>query len=426
MKITTKIIGLSLLSILLIGCQNTSTPKEAENVNLTFNIWDSDQAPGMRAMADAYTEKHPNISIDVEVIPWDQYWSSLESAAQGESLPDIFWMHSNEISKYAKGDVLYDLTDLVNDSEITGRDHFPEGLIELYTHDNQLYGIPKDYSSIGLWYNRELFDKAGPDYPNETWNWNDVLNAAQNITDHESGIYGFLAANNREEGYHNIIYQEGGYVISEDKDKSGFRLQETIDAVQWWVDLSIKHRVSPTQTQFAENERISYFQAGRAGMAMFGSWMTNAMLNNEYTLANADVARLPNNGNSATIYNGLAYSVSKFTNHPEEALGFIEFLGSEEANIIQGEMGSAIPAYIGTDYTFFEAFPEFNTEAFTLDMNNAVLKPYSTYTQRWEYVENHTLMKVFLGEDTVEGVSKQIVEQVEQILESERIQDKEE
>ncbi|SFC09358.1 multiple sugar transport system substrate-binding protein [Alkalibacterium subtropicum] len=405
-------------ALILTGCSSDSSANE--DVTLTYSIWDQGQAEGMNAIADAFEEENPTIQVNVEVTPWDQYWTKLESGAQGESLPDLFWMHSNEFANYSEGQILMDVTDLADESETLNMADFPEELVELYTTENdELLGVPKDYGNIGLWYNKTLFDEAGLDYPDEDWTWDDLLENAEILTDVENDVYGVLAPLNREEGYHNFIHQNGGYVISEDKTTSGFREDETVEAVQWYADLSVEHGVSPTVGQFADNSNLSFFQSGRAAMGFFGSWMISQLAENEYTNENVDVAPMPAGTEEAVIYNGLANSISAFTDYPEEARQFLEFLSSEEAMIIQGEYGSAIPALSGTDTSFLEAYPQFNIQAYLDQMEYAVIKPYSKYTARWEDVENQALIPVFEGEATVEEVSETIITGVEEVLESE-------
>ena len=48
------------------------------NVILTYSIWDKGQEPAMRAIADAFEKENPNIKINVEITPWDQYWMKME------------------------------------------------------------------------------------------------------------------------------------------------------------------------------------------------------------------------------------------------------------------------------------------------------------------------------------------------------------
>ena len=335
-------------------------------------------------------------------------------------MPDVFWMHSNEIAKYAEGGVLMDLSETYANSEVTSLDHFPEELVELYSADDAVYGIPKDYDTIGLWYNKTLFDAAGIAYPDETWTWDTMLEAAQKLNDPDNGVYGILAPLNRQEGYHNFIFQNGGYVLSDDKTESGFRLDEAIEAVQWYADLSVKYGVSPTQSQFAENSNMSFFQSGRGAMGFFGSWTTGEMANNDYTAANADVAPLPKGKQAATVFNGLANSVAASTENEEAALKFVEFLGTEEAMRLQGENGAAIPAYIGTEESFVNAYSQFNIQVYVDQMENAYIKPYSAETARWEDIENNALMPVFNGEASVADVAADIAAGVEEVLANEK------
>lgn len=422
-----KITNLSLLlgaSLFLAACGASENEASGSNsdsspVELTYSIWDSGQEPGMSAIADAFNEQNPDVNVSVEVTPWDQYWTKLEASAQGESMPDIFWMHSNEIAKYSEGNVLYDLTETIESSDSLDMADFPAELVALYTPDEKTLAIPKDYDTIGLWYNKTLFDEAGLAYPDDTWTWDDLLSAAQVLTDEEAGIYGLLAPLNRQEGYHNFIYQNGGAVLSEDKTESEFRDPATVEAVQWYVDLSVVHGVSPTSSQFADNSNLSYFQSGRGAMAFLGTWMTAQIASNEYSNENADVAVMPQREERASIFNGLANSVSSSTDHPEEAIRFLEFLSSEEGMTIQGDQGSAIPALAGTDTSYLEAYPQFNMQAFIDQMEYSVIKPYTKQTTRWENAENQALIPVFNGEATVEDVAEQLILDVEAVLQSE-------
>ncbi|MEG0443275.1 MAG: sugar ABC transporter substrate-binding protein [Carnobacterium sp.] len=409
-----------LLSTLILSACGPASSSNEQEVVLNYSIWDAIQEPGMKAIATAFEEENPGIKVKVEVTPWEQYWTKMEAAASGKSLPDVFWMHSNEISKYADNDILMDLTDTVDNSGLLEMDAFPEELVELYQSDDRYYGIPKDVDTIGLWYNKTMFDDAGIAYPDETWDWDKLLETAEALTDKEAGVYGFAAPLNRQEGYHNFIYQNDGYVLSDDKTTSGFESDKTVEAVQWYVDLSLKHHVSPTQKKFSENSSLSYFQSGRVAMAYFGTWMTAELANNEYTAEHADVTVLPKGEKQATIFNGLANSVSGTTKHPEEAKKFVEFLGSKEAQEIQAENGSALPAYTDAADKFVEHFNQFNMQAYVDMLDYAVIKPYSKETVRWENEENQAIMPVFNGEQTVKEAAPRIVKNVKQVLEMEK------
>ncbi len=71
----------------------------------------------MQAICDAYTQKNPSVEIEVQVTSWSEYWTKLEAAAISNQMPDIFWMHTNEILKYADYGKIADLTDLYDDTD---------------------------------------------------------------------------------------------------------------------------------------------------------------------------------------------------------------------------------------------------------------------------------------------------------------------
>ena len=92
--------GLALAAAaLLCGC--SSDHESGGKLKLTFQIWDDAQRGGMQDVANAYMARHPEVSIEVQVTSWDEYWTKLDAAAESNQLPDIFWMHTTQILKYA-------------------------------------------------------------------------------------------------------------------------------------------------------------------------------------------------------------------------------------------------------------------------------------------------------------------------------------
>ena len=114
MKHMKRIITLALalaLALALTACGKSGK----SDGNLTMQIWDNSQRESMQALADAYHELNPDVTIEVQVTSWDEYWTKLEAAAGSGNLPDIFWMHTNYILLYADNGMLADVTDLYDD-----------------------------------------------------------------------------------------------------------------------------------------------------------------------------------------------------------------------------------------------------------------------------------------------------------------------
>jgi len=410
------------VSTLVVGCSGTSSATRGAkgDVTLTYAIWDKNQEPGMRAMADAFEKKNSGIKIDIQSTDWGAYWTKLEAAASGGSLPDVFWMHATQARKYDTNGVLMDLTDKIKGSSLVSLDKFPKDLVELYENDGKNYAIPKDFDTIGLWYNKKLFDEAGVAYPNENWTWDDLASAAKKLTNPDKGVYGFGAPMDMQQGFDNFIFQNGGKVLSDDKTKSGLDTPATKEALQWYIDLSVKEKVSPNQKMFAENSYTALFESGKTAMGLFGSWMLSEFGANEYVAKNCDVTVLPKGKERATIYNGLGNAVAANTPHKEEAWKFVEFLGSEEANEIQAESGVAIPAYQSTADAWTKTQTKFNSKVYVDMLSYAKIYPHSKETAKWQDAENQALLKAFTGEVSVSDACDEAAKKVNEILATEK------
>ena len=194
----------------------------ASSDELSVAIWDTNQEPGIKEILDDFT-KETGIKTKISVVKWNEYWTMLEAGAQGGSLPDVFWMHSNESERYMSNDMLLDLTDKIKASDKIKVENYPEDIWGLYTYKDHYYAVPKDIDTIAIWYNKKLFDEAGVPYPTSDWTWDDLTETARKLTKSDGSQYGLaVKMDNNQAGYYNLIYDKGGYVISEDKKKSGW------------------------------------------------------------------------------------------------------------------------------------------------------------------------------------------------------------
>ena len=272
-RIVITILTVIIVTSMLVACGGKTNDKTSgdNKVTLTFGLWDKYQEPIMREIADKFEAENPNIKIDIQLTPFGQYWTKLEAAATGEVLPDIFWMNGPNIVKYASNGILLPIGDKVKEDNID-LSAYPESLVSLYTVDDKLYGIPKDWDLTALWYNKKIFDEKGVEYPNENWTWNDMVEAARKLTDKEKGVYGIAARPDTQEGLYNSIPQSGGFIISEDRKKSGYNSPEAIEGTKIWLDL-IKEGLSPTIEEMSDTSEIDMFKAERIAMINAASWM---------------------------------------------------------------------------------------------------------------------------------------------------------
>lgn len=377
--------------------QSSSAPEAAGDDlsgEITFAFWDANQQDGMQALIDAYTAKHPNVKINISVTPWDQYWQVLGAATEG-GMPDVFWMHSNNFVDFAKKDILMDCTKFYDKA------NFPEGLSQVFQWEGKQLGVPKDFDTIALVYNKTLFDQAGLAYPDDTWDWDALVENAQKLT--KDDVYGFAAPGNEDQsGYLIPIYQAGGYTVKMGEKKSGYTDPKTIQGVQFWIDLQRKYKVSPTQEQLTEMNQHDYFKSGKAAMVILGSWEIKGYIEAMKELGQEfDIAVLPKGptGDRVTIYNGLTYAGYKGTKQPEIVESFLTFLGTKEAAETMGKTGAAIPAFNGTQDSWYNNFTGHNVKAYPDMIEYGVQYPFSVTKAEWGPEEKALIAELYTQEN---------------------------
>jgi multiple sugar transport system substrate-binding protein len=407
---------LLLLVGVLTGCGGS---KEDENVTIKYALWDSTQAPIYRELADEFEKKNPGIKVEIELTPFQQYWTKLEAATTGGQMPDVIWMSAANFEKYAINGMLLPLNENIKNAGIDMA-NYVEGTTKLYEMDGKQYGMPKDVDSIAMWYNKELFDKAGLEYPTNDWTWKDMKDAATKIQATLDGVYGVvLPLNDAQSSYYNIIPQNDGFVISEDKKKSGYGDPNTIEAVTMIKDL-MDSKASPSYTTVVENKANEMFQSGQVAMLYDGAWRGVEFSQNENLNKKVGVVTMPKIKNKKTVVHGLGLVIGKTSKHPEEAWKFIEFLSTKEAHEKVAQSGIVIPAYIEAQPLWSKAYTTIDVSAYVEALKENVPYPASLDTSKWAQVEVDELTKVWTGQSTPEEACKKIEKEMDAILTKEK------
>jgi multiple sugar transport system substrate-binding protein len=361
--------------------------------SMTVTIWDSNQQAGIQAIADEWSETS-GISVKVEVVTWDNYWTLLEAGVQGGTMPDVFWMHSNNAQLYMENDALLQLDDYIASDDAINLDNYYSGIVNLYTRsDGNVYAIPKDHDTIALLYNKAIFDEYGLAYPDETWSWEDVYEASAAIYEASGGdTYGYaLNVSNNQDSWYNIVYEYGAEVINDTHDGTTIGSDEGKAAMEMVRQLL---SVSVPQTVVAETGTDSLFLSNKVAMITQGSWMINTF----YTAENADDyawALLPYgdaNGNGTcdegerqSCYNGLGWAASADVADPDAAWSLISYLCSETGQKRQAELGVSMGGMMGVSDAFADAFPGLDISAFIdVEEYGLFFRPYTRKTTVWE------------------------------------------
>ncbi len=158
------------------GTGEGSEPSESAGpVTLSLSGWSLDTTPEFQALADAFHEENPNVTIELKGYDAAEYNTLLTADLAAGSGPDIITQKEVKfVPTFVEGGQLLDVSDVELPDGISGA--------ASYEVDGKAYAVPYRNDSWVLYYNKALFDAAGVDYPDGSWTWDDYNDAATALT----------------------------------------------------------------------------------------------------------------------------------------------------------------------------------------------------------------------------------------------------
>ena len=189
-------------------------------------------------------------------------------------------------------------------------------LVEMYGWDGAQYGIPRDFDTIALFYNKDLFDAAGIAYPDDTWDWETFRATAEQLTDDSAGIWGAGMQTSWQENYYNFIYQNEGRLLNDDMTESLVDEPAACEAFEYLTGFFTDNLTPSIAIQQSNPVADSLFPAGQVAMMTGGSFRAGTYAGAD---ANIDVAPLPQGKVRACVTHGLANVIWSGTEQPTDA-----------------------------------------------------------------------------------------------------------
>ncbi|WP_214410391.1 ABC transporter substrate-binding protein [Sphaerisporangium fuscum] len=420
--------GALLLAATACGGSGSSGGSGGEKVTLTYRLWDEQQKVGYDKVMAAFEKSHPNIHVNIELLPWDQYWLKLTSDAVAGTGPDVCWMTVGYFPEFVTKGVLADLSSLGID---TGQ--YKKTVVDGYTYQGKLYGVPKDWGIVGLLYNKDLFKKAGVTMPDKlTWapdGSGTLLPLARKLTVDAAGKHpgdsgfdagsvkqwGFASWNHYQTQWMNWVNSNGGKLIDKPFGKWAMNDDASVQGLQWGVDLVNKYHVSPpaTQTNPPTGKVTAMFERGE--VAMFPA--NNALLPFVAPESNFEigVTTMPEGpaGRSVNMAGG-ADTVLAGSKHPQEARELVKFLGSRDAQKMMADSGFAFPALNGLEQGYVDFWKAkkidvapFVEESKGLTYNLPVVTGFNSFESKMNQIFND----MYLGKITPKAAADQAVQE---------------
>lgn len=309
------IVGAS--ALVMTGC--SATPADAGPVTITYTNFVSNggNEENLQSIVDAFEAENPDITVEVTTLPYGDYGTALQTDLAAGTPSDVFDIEYSNYASYQANGVLAPL-------EVAAPDAYRQSLLEAYSTDGTSYALPSSFSAVVLFYNSDLFDAAGLDYPTNDWTWADEKAAAVALTDQAAGVWGDHQPVSFYE-YYKALAQNGGEFLNADGTAVAFNTPEGVEAAEWLVGKS--GTVMPTieQGQGTPDFDTNLFKDNKLAMMHTGIWIFGAVADVPFGW---DVAVEPGNTQQASAVFSNAVGVSATSENVAAATKWAEFLTS--------------------------------------------------------------------------------------------------
>ena len=361
---------------------------------LNVLIWDENQLSGLQQIADEWS-KGSGVKVNITAVDRGTYQEKIEAGLYGEEMPDVLWVNWENAQSYMADDLLLPLDDFILEDSTMDISDFYEELAALYNTNDVQYALPKDHETVALVYNKAIFKACKTDTPDDSWSWDDVLEAASAITEkkEKDGVYGFaMDVSDTQEGWYNVLYDYGAEVVTADHTGSTIGSDQAkfaMETVRMLLEASVPRKERDDKTS------LELFKEGKAAMILMGSWNIPSLFAEEDTsdyefvlipYGDANGSGKCEDGERRSCISGLGWAASYQVLDPEAAYSLIAWFCSEEGQKKQAELGVAMAGRRDASEGFADAFPGMDVTAYTKAEVKAkpYFRPYIPNNAEWE------------------------------------------
>ena len=370
----------------LVNCpSSTSTsPAKPESGDVTLIVasWGADPSElNLNQQSfDAFTQKYPHIKIQYSPIP-SNYDQKMQANVASGNVPDVFYVNQNMAQTYIPAGKLLNLSPYMQRDSVNPSDYFPSTMHDFDCSDGTVYGLPKDFGTLGLVYNKTMFQQAGIGDPSN-WTWDDLTSNAQKLTG-ASGpngkVYG-LSASADPARWMAFLYALGGNVLSADGKKAVFNDAKGVQSATWYTAFE-KNKTGVMPGDVGAGWNGDAFGKQRVAMTFEGGWMIPFMTSS-FSSIQYGIAPMPKapNGQRGDLLFTNAWGAYSGTQHADAAWKLIQWMTGKTVQTNVLHAGFALPTIQSlVNDPFLDSQPNVKT-----------LLQNASYGHSWFYGQAHT------------------------------------
>lgn len=328
------IMALSTTAILA-GCGGSgSGGSDSGKTQIRFATWDvAEDVDKQQELVDKFNEEHDDIEVTLEAYGSD--FDTKISAGMGSGdTPDVMYMWNYP----AYYDGLEPLDDYIAEEGDEYKSNFYDTLWDYNKMDGSTYGIPVGFTTHCLFYNKDIFDEAGVEYPTADWTWDDLQAAAKTISE-KTDAKGFSFQMKPDPyDFEMYLWSNGTSYCDENGEMDGYiNSEESQEVFQMFQDMEKDEYATST-----EGDGTDEFRAGSTAMYVYGSWAINTLNEDGVNYGVTTIPAFADAGqDSVSILSSSGLSMSKDSEHKDAAWEFIKYWTNEECN--KARIGTELP-----------------------------------------------------------------------------------
>ena len=397
-------------ALVLSGCSATSDAGDGD-VTITYTnfISNAGNEENLDTIVSAFEEENPGVTVEVTTLPYADYFTALQTDLAAGQVADVFDLEYSNYQQFQADGVLAPI-------EVENPAAYRESLLEAYSTDGTSYALPSSFSDVVLYYNADLFDAAGLDYPTNDWTWQDEKAAAEALTDQAAGQWGDHQPVSFYE-YYKALAQSGGEFLTDDGTAVAFNTPEGVEAAEWLVGKS--GTVMPTieQGQGTPDFDTNLFKEGKLGMLHTGIWVFGAVADVPF---NWDIAVEPGNTQQASAVFSNAVGVSANSDHQAQAAAWAQFLTSSQTMVdVRLEAGWELPPISDEAQlaTYLDKGAPANRQAVFDSLDSIALPPIAATGQtEMQDIMTEELVEAQAGRKTVQDALDSAEERINAVI----------
>jgi multiple sugar transport system substrate-binding protein len=397
------------------GASAATTPSSSdEKATISYFTFSAapDHLTDLDNIVKAFEQENPNITVKVQTAAYADYFTKLSTQLAAGTAPDTFELDYQDFVNYASSGSLLSLAG--DNASAYDQSAYTPSSLKAFAYKGEQMALPESFSTVLLFYNKTLFDKAGVAYPTSSWTWKDEMDAAKKLTDKGSGVWGLFQPVSYNEFY-KALDQAGGSFLSADGTKATFNSPQGVAAANWLIGKL--GTTMPTLTQIGNTPDFdtNLFKNNKLAMWINGNWQFTGLAK----MPGWDVMVEPGDTTkaSAVFFNGVA--AAKTTKHSAAALKWLKFLSSSQTSV-KTRVDSAweLPPVSDTssESSYLTATPPANRQAVFDSLEAPSLGPVIAKQQQMQDIVNNALQNAAAGRSSVEDALNSAADQVTALL----------